>query len=295
MKGKISVAVSLTFILLFVFVANSHAYQIPSQSLYNFQSFYDFFQNRSWEGWWGQTYDNEITLEWIQEQIETVLSQLEEMDIPIPVEVEFYLKEVIQNAFDNLIKRRLFIPNFNSEFLDKPDYNFSWNYNVMNQNMDFSTDNFFSGENMNVLVDFGGNFSADANSPWNLNFSIQSTSFNPGKSAFNQARTTGRQNIIRQRQRREKHFQTRLPSRIGQFAWEFILQGEICQDGLNYLHINPHQTTTLNLWNSTFISKSGIEILQDAVSQERKFYLDIKQDNGIGGARQLYYWESPSL
>lgn len=293
MKGKISIAVSLTFILLSVFVANSYAYQIPPQSLYNFQSFYDFFQNRSWEEWGGQAYDNEITLEWIQEQIEALLSQLEEMDIPIPVEVEFYLKEVIRNAFDNLIKRRIFIPNFNSEFLDKPDYNFFWNYDVMSGNTDFTTDNFFSGENMNISVDFGGNFSADANRPWNLDFSIQSTSFNPGKSAFNQARTTSRQNIIRQR--RGKHFQTGIPSRMGQFAWEFVLQGKICQDGLTYLHINPHQTTTLNLWNSTFISKTGIDILQDAVSQERKFYLDITQDNEIGGPRQVYYWESPPL
>jgi hypothetical protein len=282
--------VLLTFILLFVFVANIHAYQFSSQSFYNFQSFNDFFQNRSWDEW-GQVYDNEITLGWIQEQIEAVMSQLEGMGFAIPVDVEFYLIEVIRNAFDRLRENRIFIPNFNSKFLDKPDYNFSWNYNVMNQNMDFSTDNFFSGENMNVLVDFGGNFSADVNSPWNLNFSIQSTSFDRTKIAFNQVRTTSRQNIIRQR--REKHFQTRLPSSIGQRAWEFILQGEICQDGLISLRINPHQATTLNLWNSTFTSKTGIEILQDAVSQEGKFYLDITQDNGVGGASQVYYWESP--
>jgi len=295
MKGKISiVAVSLTFILLSVFVANSHAYQIPPQSLYDFQSFYNFFQNRSWEEWWGQAYDNEITLEWIHEQIETVLSQLEEMDIPIPVDVEFYLKEIIEDALNNLVKRRIFIPNFSNEFLDKPDYNMAWNYDVMSKNIDFSTDNFFTGENMNVLVDFGGNFSADANSPWNLNFSIQSTSFNPGKFAINQVRTTSRQNI-RQRQRRGKRFQTSRSSNIGEFTWEFDLQGEICQDGLVSLHINPHQTTTLTLWNSTFTSKTGIEILQDAVSQDRKFYLDITQDNEIGGPRQVYYWESPLL
>ena len=86
MKGKISIAVLLTFILLFVFVANIHAYQFSSQSFYNFQSFNNFFQNRSWEEWWGQVYDNEITLGWIQEQIEAVLSQLEGMGFPIPVE-----------------------------------------------------------------------------------------------------------------------------------------------------------------------------------------------------------------
>jgi len=290
MKGKISIAVSLTFILLFVFVANIHAYQFSSQPFYNFQSFNNFFQNRSWEEW-GQVYDNEITLGWIQEQIEAVLSQLEGMGFPIPVDVEFYLTEVIQNAFDSLIENRIFIPNFNSEFLDKPDYNFSWNYDVMSRNMDFSTDNFFSGENMNVLVDFGGYFSADENGPWNLNFSIQSTSFNRKKVTFNQARTTSRQKIIRRR--REKSFQTRLPSSRGQFAWEFVLQGEICQDGLIFLHINPRQTTTLNLFNTTFTSKSGVEILQDAVSQEAKFYLDIMQDKGIGGSMQVYYWETP--
>jgi len=291
MKGKISIAVSLTFILLFVFGANSHAYQIPSQSLYNFQSFYDFFQNRSWEEWEGQIYDNQITLEWIQEQIETILSQLEAMDIIIPVDVELYLKDVIRNAFDNMIKSRIFIPNYNSEFLNNPDYNLSWNYDVMTRNMDFSADNFFSGENMNILVDFGGDFSADENGPWNLNFSIQSTSFDQKKITFNQARTTSRPKILGRR--REKSFQTRLPSSRGQLAWEFILQGEICQDGLISLRINPRQTTTLNLFNTTFISKTGIEILQDATSQEGKFYMDIMQNKGIGGEMQVFYWEAP--
>ena len=291
MKGKISIAVSLTFILLCVFVANSHAYRPSFPSLYTLHSFTDFFQNRSWEGWWGQIYDNEITSKWIQEQIEAIISHLEEMNIPIPSEVEFYLKEVIQNAFDNLINSRIFIPNFNSEFLDKPDYNLLWNYNVITKNMDFSADNFFSGQNMNIFVDFGGNFSADENGPWNVNFSIQSTSFDRTKITLDQARTTGRQKILRRR--REKSFQTRLPSRKGQLAWEFVLQGEIDQDGLLFLHINPRQTTTLNLWNSTFISKRGIQIIQDAVSQEGKFYVDIIQDNGMGGELQVYYWESP--
>ena len=292
MKGKILTAVSLT--ILFVFMANSHAYSITSPSLDNFQSLYNFYQNGSW-GQWGQIYDSELTLEWIREQIESVLDQLEEMGFTLPAEVDFYLKEVFQNAFDKLIEGRVLIPRFNSDIFDTPDYNLSWNYDVMTRKMDFEADNLFSTENMNVLVDFGGDFCSDEAAPWNLDFSIQSTSFNQDKGYFNQEDNSSRRGILRRR--RENYYQTtRATSRasqLGQFCWEFIFEGQICQDGLVFLHLNPRQTTTLSIRNFTYTTKSGIEIFQDTDSQDSKFYLDIMQDNGIGGARQLYYWETP--
>ena len=293
MKGKISIIISLIFsvLFLFIFVDNSKAYTLSSQSLYNFQSPYNFFQNGSWADWREGIDNREVSLGWIQEQIEAVLDQLGEMGFTLPIEVELYLKEAIQNAFDKLINNRMLIPYISSEFFGKPDYNFSWNYDVMTRNINFSADNFFSSENMSVLVGFDGDFSADEEAPWNVGFSIQSTSFNRQKTSFNQEEDKGiRTSLIK---RRRSSFQTRLPSRLGLFSWELVLQGEVCQDGLVYLHINPRQITTLNLWNTTYITKSGVEILQDSSTQEGKFYLDVIQDKGEGDQKQLYYWESP--
>ena len=212
MKGKILTAVSLTILFLFVFASNIHAYSFTSPSLDNLQSLYNLFQNGSWSGW-GQMYDNEVSLEWIREQIETILQELEEMGFNIPVEVDLYLKEILQDAFDNMLKGRVFMPKFTNEIFNTPDYNLSWNYDVMNRKMDFTADNIFSTENMNVLVDFGGDFSADEAAPWNLTFSIQSTSFDRRKSSFNQEGDTGRSGIFRRR--RETSYQTtRATSRV---------------------------------------------------------------------------------
>ena len=173
------------------------------------------------------------------------------------------------------------IPFINSDLFHQTPYNLSWNYDAVNGVSDFSANNVFADKDSCMFIDLGGESSAMG--LWDLNFSVQGTTFNQARSS-----STYTTNSLK-----AGRYQVKIPSRLAQYATDYILTGSICQDGLVSLYLNPCRTTYYTFRGKTYATKSGFEISQEDGFQDGVLYFDLIENYGSDNEVQLYNWEAP--
>lgn len=220
--------------------------------------------------------ENDISLEWINNQIKIVLDQLEALGFDT-TKIENYLDSFFSEALGSLLKGGVTMPYLNDELFNIPPYNINWSYNLKTKVMDFTADNFMANEYNCVFIQIMGDSRPEG--IWNLNFSLQTTSSNQNNALFYKYKN--------------KETNSSLSSWINQYYKEFILEGELNQDGLRSLYLNPCQVTSVDIFDITYTTKSGLEILQDTELKKGNFYLDIFEEDSYGNKTQVYYWETP--
>jgi hypothetical protein len=294
MKRKIFLVVLSAVILVSLSATESHSYWSSAQTWSSGRSLQEMWGNwspsqtwsggRSWQEVWGNwmpNYENQVSLAWIQDQIELVLDQLREAGIQLPADAEQKLDEFFSNVLDNLNKGRMRIPFFNSDLFHQSPYNLSWNYDAVNGVADFSADNIFADESGCTLIELGGESSATG--LWDLNFSVQGATSNQAKSSSTYAMSS----------LKTRRYQARIPSRLAQYANDYILMGSICQDGLVSLYLNPCRTVHYTFGGKTYATKSGFEISQEGGFQNGVLYFDLIENYKSDNEVQLYNWETP--
>ncbi|MEW5800968.1 MAG: hypothetical protein AB1847_02580 [bacterium] len=242
--------------------------------------------------------DNEESLQWIRDQINTVLNQLQEVGLDIPSNLDQNLNKYFSLVRTYLGKneRHISLPLPNR--LLNPNYNMKWNYDQETDMMDFVADRVLSNERSLTSIDLSGSFGLN-NGPWKLTFAVvnavsdrerggQRRPFLQGALSRIGSSTASQDTT---KDPAQSDDDTSMP---GVLSSNFILSGELCQDGLTSLYLNPSQIMNLNFMNKTYATQTGIEIFQDAGSRAGKFYMDI-MDKSVSGANDklIYHWEWP--
>jgi hypothetical protein len=370
MKNKILVVVLLFLFLSPLFMANVQAAQLPFLSVRNSlrnnssqdkSSQDNSSQQRAWLSWRNPTSQNgsdsqktyaqqwlnfplsgnEAYLQWIREQIDTVLGQLQQKGITLPGDIDQKLNNFFATASDYLTQTQnqgslpsLSLPGL----LTGPGYNLSCNYDPKNQIMYFkanrvlgsgnsltSSENSLTSsetsdtssansdnlsENNDTSIDLDGSFSPDGT--WNMAFAIVSSIVNRDRgsqrkayfqkalSSLNSSSTDTSNTNISSASQTDTSKDPQQPdnksTRKANHRSGLTFSGEICQDGLVSLHLNPSQIINLKFMNSaSYAAVTGVDIVQDAGSRTGKLYMDILDNSvsGTDGDNSIYHWEAP--
>jgi len=327
MKKKILVMVLLALFLSPLLMATVQAGQLPFRSsgnnFRNNNSQDDSSQGKTWLSWRNptsqdssdslQTYSNrwinfpltgdEASLQWIRDQIDTVLTKLEQEGITLPGDMDQKLNSFFTAARDSLAQTQSQGSLPLSNLLKGPDYNMTCNYDPKTQVMDFIANRVLKSDNSLTSIDLSG--SLNPTGPWDMAFAIVNSISNRDRgsqrkayfqkpfSYLNSSSTDTSSAAISSASDTSKDPQEDNSTSKTNHSRDFTFIGEICQDGLVSLYLNPSQTINLNfMGNASYATQTGIEILQDAETRTGKFYMDIL-DNSVSGAddKLLYHWE----
>lgn len=252
---------------------------------------------------------DEASLQWIRGQIDTVLAKLQQNGVTLPGDMNQKLNNFFATVSDYLTKSQsqdaLLLPNL----LKGPGYNLNLNYDPQTRVTDFIANRVLRSENSLTSIDLGGSF--DPNGPWDMAFSIVNSISKRDKGSQRKgffqrvlsfrnpssADTSNTDISAASQSDTSKDTQQSDANSVQKTTHrsEFTFSGEICQDGLVFLYLNPSQTINLNFANSaSYATQTGIEILQDAGSRAGKFYIDIL-DNSVSGSEdnEIFYREWP--
>ncbi|MEW6379175.1 MAG: hypothetical protein AB1611_06165 [bacterium] len=254
--------------------------------------------------------DNEASLQLIRDQITAVFDKLREEGFDLPSDMNQKLDDFFATALDYLMKdeRQIALPlsALNNLLAKGPDYNLSWDYDPGTRVMNFVADRILNHERAITSVKLDG--IVDLNGPWYLDFLVENAKSEKengnGEDKGYFQKVFSRWDVALNSSTADTSGKTAADSSQDHQAdpfWRisrnsnFILKGEMCQDGLISLYLHPSQVVNLTLEDTAaYATITGIEVTHQAGSRTGKMYMDIL-DKSVSGAEDklLHHWEWP--